>query len=277
MNSLSTLAFAAYVSLLTTVHTSNDSASSVLTSSHAATATHVAGPGSCCPCCGHALGIQDGTVPVWTTEKQKRMETRYRNEERQRTCKVCKLVPVQKEGVVKCTEYVQKDVETKREIEISTPVCKEVEQTYKCLVPTKEKVTKMRTVTKCVPVTETRKVCENGVEREVNVNCMKQVCVEEPYECEVDVCAEIEKTRKVVVWETKKEMKTVVDRRKVVEAVPKTRKVPVTVCEEVYEDKIETYTECVPYEVEVEVDVCVLKRVPVDQAQCPHCGQKLGK
>src|SRR5262245_31777299 len=75
-----------------------------------------------CPHCGK-VGVEATIyVPTWTTEKRKCKETRYKTEERERKCTVYKKVPVTKEGVIKKTVYVPKTVETKREIEISTPV-----------------------------------------------------------------------------------------------------------------------------------------------------------
>ncbi|MGE0758667.1 MAG: hypothetical protein AB7O38_16695, partial [Pirellulaceae bacterium] len=238
----------------------------------------VAGTGSgnetVCPESGQPCVEGTIYVPTWTTEKRICKETHYREEQRVRKCIVYKKVPVTKEGVIKTTVYVPKTVETKREIEICTPVCKTVEQKYTIQVPVKDKVMKTRTVTRCVPVTETRTICECGVEKQITVTCNRNVCVEETYECEVDACAEVEQTRQVKVWETKKEMKTVIDRCQTVVPEVRTKSVPVTICEEVPEEKIETYTECVPYEVEKEVEVCVCKMVPQKVAiPCPCCSK----
>lgn len=215
-----------------------------------------------CPKCGHQCSACTIHVPTWTVEKRICKETQYRTEERERVCTTYKQVPVQTEGVVKTTVYVPKVVENKREVEICTPVKKIVEQKYTIQVPVKETVTKTRSVKKCVPVTETRTVCECGVEKQITVTCNREVCVDETYECEVDVCAEVERTRQVEVWETKKEMKTVIDRCETMVPEVHTKKVPVTICEEVAEQHVEKYTVCVPYEVEKEVEVCVCKMVP---------------
>lgn len=221
-----------------------------------------AGPSTVCPDCGKAAVETTVYVPTWTTEKRICKETCYREEQRTRKCIVYKKVPVTKEGVIKNTVYVPKTIETKREIEISTPVCKTVAQKYTIQVPVKDIVTKTRMVTKCVPITETRTVCECGVQKEITVTCDRNVCVEETYQCEVDACAEVEQTRHVKVWETKKEMKVVVDRCKTIVPEVRVKKVPVTICEEVPEEQIECYTARVPYEVEKEIEVCVCKMVP---------------
>jgi hypothetical protein len=211
--------------------------------------------------CGRC-GRNCDCVATWTTEKRICKETRYREEERERTCTVYTKKPVQAEGVIKTTVYVPKVMEMPREVEISTPVSKMVEQKYTIQVPVKETVTKTRTVKKCEPYTELRKVCVCGVEKEIEVTCTREVCVEENYECEVDQCAEVERTRQVQVWETKKEKKTVIDRCNTLVPEVRIKKVPVTICEEVAEQKTEKYTVCVPYEVDVEVEVCVCKMVP---------------
>lgn len=235
------------------------------------------GPGSespVCPTCGRGAVEKTVYVPTWTIEKRICKETHYRNEERERVCTTYKKVPVQTEGVVKTTVYVPKVVETPREVEISTPVSKMVEQKYTIQVPVKETVTKTRTVKKCVPITETRKVCEGGVEKEVTVTCNREVCVDETYECQVDVCAEVERTRQVQVWETKKEKKIVTDRCETVVPEVRTRVVPVTICEDVPEHHSEKYTVCVPYEVEKEVEVCVCKMVPHKVTIPCDCGHQ---
>ena len=220
-----------------------------------------------CEHCGNECVEVTAYVPTWTTETRVCTETHYRNEERTRVCTVYHKVPVKKEGVIKTKVYVPKTIETERQIEVSKPVSKIVEQKYTINVPVKDTVTRTRMVEMCVPVKETRTVCEDGVKedgakKEVDVTCNKRVCVEQTYECEVDACAEVEQTCQVRKWETKKEMKTVVDRRCTLVPEIRTKTVPVTVCELVPEEKVETYTECVPYEVEKEVDVCVCRMVP---------------
>lgn len=220
---------------------------------------------------GHTCQARTICVPVWTVEKRICRETHYRTEERERVCTTYKKVPVQAEGVIKTTVYVPKTIETPREIEISTPVKKTVEQKYTIQVPVKRMVTKTRTVKKCVPVTETRRVCDCSGTKEITVTCNKEVCVEEPYECEEVVCAEVEQTRHVCVWETKKEKKTVIDRCKTVVPEQRIEKVPVTICKEVPVTTTETYMACVPYEVERVVEVCVCKMV--EQTIPCDCGQ----
>jgi hypothetical protein len=224
----------------------------------------VAHHGTCDRCgCGTVC------VPTWTIEKRICKETRYREEVQERICTVYKKVPVQTEGVIKTTVYVPKIVETPREVEISTPVSNMVEQKYTIQVPMKETVTKTRTVKKCVPVTETRKVCICGVEQEIEVCCNRETCVEESYECEEVRCAEVERTRQVRVWDTKKEKKIVIDRCKTLVPEVQIKKVPVTICEEVPEQVVEKCTVCVPYEVETEVEVSVCKMVPQPCKCCP--------
>ena len=231
---------------------------------------------SVCPHCGHTCVAQTICVPTWTTEKRICKETHYRNEECERTCTTYKKVPVQTEGVIKTTVYVPKVIETPREIEISTPVKKIVDQKYTIQVPVKRTVTKTRTVKKCVPVTETRKVCDGSGEKEITVTCNREVCVDETYECEVDACAEVEQTRQVCVWETKKEMRTVIDRCKTVVPEVRIEKVPVTICKDVPETTTEKYTVCVPYEVEKEVEVRACKMV-TQTIPCDCCNEAAGK
>lgn len=215
-----------------------------------------------CDRCGKACVEVTAWVPTWTTETQTCTETHYRTEERTRVCTVYHKVPVVKEGVIKTRVYVPKTIETERQIEVAKPVSKIVDQTYTIQVPVKDTVTKTRMVRMCVPVTETRTVCDEEGKKEVTETCYKNVCVEQTYECEVDACAEVEQTRQARVWETKKEMQTVVDRRCTLVPEIRTKTVPVTICELVPEERVETYTECVPYEVEREVEVCVCRMVP---------------
>jgi hypothetical protein len=225
-----------------------------------------------CPECGKA-GVETTVyVPTWVTEKRICKETCYRTEERKCTRTICKKVPVTKPGVIKKTVYVPKVIETKREVEIATPVSKMVEQKYTIQVPVKEKVTKTRMITKCVPIQEKRTVCVDGVEKEIMVTCNRDVCIPETYECEVDACAEVEQTRMVRVWETKKEIKIVTDRRETIEPEVRTKTVDVSFCENQTEEVTDTYTVCVPYEVEKEVEVCVCKLVPQKVVlPCDHC------
>jgi hypothetical protein len=230
-------------------------------------------PATTCELCGRPDVQCTAYVPTWVTETRMCKQTEYRNEERTRTCVVHKQVPVTKEAVVKYTEYVEQKIENKREIEVSTPVSRIAEQKYKITVPAKDKVTKTRMVTRCIPVTETRKICENGVEKEITVTCNREVCCEETYECEVDVCAEVEQTRNVEVWDTKKELKTVIDTRTAIVPVTRTKTIPVTFCEDVTEEKTETYTVCVPYEVEKPVEVGCWKLVPRKVTLPCGCGK----
>jgi hypothetical protein len=228
----------------------------------AAIAGDPAADANVCSGCGKA-GVETLVyVPTWTTEKRTCKETCYRTEERKCIRTVCKKVPVTKPGVIKKTVYVPKVIETKREVEISTPVSTMVEQKYHIQVPVKEKVTKTRMITKCVPIPETRKVCVDGVEKEITETCNREVCIPETDECEVDACAEVEQSRMVRVWETKKEIKVVIDRRETVEPVVQVKTVPVTFCENQTEEITETCTVCVPYVVEKEVEVPVCKMVP---------------
>jgi hypothetical protein len=225
-----------------------------------------------CPVCGKA-GVETTVyVPTWTTEKRICKETCYRTEERQCKRTICKKVPVTKEGVIKKTVYVPKVIETPREVEIATPVSTMVEQKYTIKVPVKEKVTKTRMITKCIPLEEKRIVCVDGVDKEITVTCNREVCIPETYECEEDACADVEMSRMVRVWETKKEMKTVVDRRETIEPEVRTKTVSVTICQDVPEEVVETCTVCVPYVVEKEVDVPVCKLVPRKVIlPCDHC------
>jgi ribosomal protein L28 len=230
-------------------------------------------------------------VPQWTTERQSCTETRYRTEIQEKECVTYKSVPVTKEVPYKYTVYVREKKVVPQTLEIDTPVCKWVDQTYHEFYPSKMTVTRYRTRTECQPVTvkkvvtrdegawEVRQVesCDakgnpclktqrvwvpNLVKKEIEVTENKTVCIREPYECEVDICVPVERTRRVKVWETKTETKTVENCYETV--VPKTRTKMVTVC---VTEKVREVTKVpvevkVPYTVEVEKDVRVCKWVP---------------
>lgn len=230
-------------------------------------------------------------VPQWTTERQTCTETRYRMETREKDCVTYKCVPVTKEVPYKYTVYVREKRMVPQTFEVDTPVCKWVDQKYHEYYPSKMTVTRYNTRTECKPVTVKKVVtkdeghwedqqvesCDaNGkpcvktcrvwvpklVKHEIEVTENKTVCVREPYECEVDICVPVERTRRVKVWETKTETKTVENCHE--EVVPKTRTKMVTVC---ITEKVPEVTKVpvevrVPYTVEVEKNVRVCKMVP---------------
>ncbi len=241
-------------------------------------------------------------VPTWVTETRICKETHYRREERTKTCTVCKEVPVTKDVECKYTVWVRKKVPQTREIEVCTPTAKQVEQKYTVSVPATETVVKLRRRHECVPTTETRTVCKDEghweerevacvdrcgcpstriekcwvpkiVKTEVEVTVNKKQCVEEPYECQVKTCVDVEKSRTVTVYDTKKETKTVTDWVTTLVPEERTTTKTVTYCDTVQEEKVVTYTVCVPYTVEKAVEVRVCKMVPktirVPASCCP--------
>jgi hypothetical protein len=230
-------------------------------------------------------------VPQWTTEVRKCLETRYRLETQEQECVTYRTVPVTKEVPYKYTVYVREKRIVPQTLEIDTPVCKWVDQTYHEYYPSKMTVTRYHTRTECRPVKVKKVVTKDEgrweekevetcdahgkpcwkttrvwvprlVQHEVEVTENKTVCIREPYTCEVDICVPVERTRRVKVWETKTETKTVENCYESV--VPKTRTQMVTVC---VPEKVREVTKVpvevrVPYQVEVEKKVRVCKWVP---------------
>lgn len=239
-------------------------------------------------------------VPQWVTETRTCKETRYRTEVQEKECVTYKCVQVTKQVPCERTVWVREKRNEVQTFEVDTPVVKWVDQKYHEYVPGTKTVTKYRTRTECRPVTVKKVVCEDQghyeqrevetcdakgvkstrvcqvwvpkiVEREVEVTENQMVEIKEPYTCEVTVCVPVERTRRVKVWETKTETKTVNHPYETV--VPKTRVEMVTVCvtEKVPATKVVPVEVCVPYTVDVEKQVRVCKMVP-KTIRIPVCG-----
>ena len=127
--------------------------------------------------------------PVMVTETRKIQVTEYKQEQKTREITVCKLVPrtemrtrtvaytenetrTREEQYTECktvSETVQQSYtvmvpycETRKGTRcVLTPVTKEVQQTYTVNVPYTEQRTGTRTEWECIPVVQTRTVCED--------------------------------------------------------------------------------------------------------------------
>ncbi|OYP36855.1 hypothetical protein CGZ80_07350 [Rhodopirellula sp. MGV] len=216
-------------------------------------------------------------------------ETCYRDEERVETVLVSKTITVEKEvpyeyNALVCVEKVDEQV-----IEVKTPKFRWVEQEYEIMVPAKDTVTKIRKRTECVPVTvqktcvedqgcwktelvatatcggckctEKKVWCPNLVEVTKEVTEMQEVCVEEPYTCEVCITVPIKKTRKVKEYFTKTETKTIKHPYKTMEYRKKTKMVTACIPECVEVEEQRTVTVKVPYTVERQVPCTVMQTV----------------
>ncbi|MEM6468729.1 MAG: hypothetical protein AAF802_04115 [Planctomycetota bacterium] len=228
-------------------------------------------------------------------------ETCYREEQRVETVLVPKTITVEKEvpyeyNALVCVEKVDEQV-----IEVKTPKFRWVDQEYTITVPGKDTVTKIKKRTECVPVTEMqtciedqghfeiqmvesdccegcteKKVwCPNPVEVTKEVTVMKEVCVEEAYECEIDIMVPIKKTRKVKEYFTKTEEKTIKHPYKTLEYRKKTKMVKAFVPETIQVEEQRTCTVKVPYTVEKLVPCTVMK--PVEKLVPCDCDCGCGK
>ncbi len=233
-------------------------------------------------------GVCSKTVQVPCTVMKTVTQTCYRDEQKTETVLVPKTVIVEKEvpyeyNALVCVEKVDEQV-----IEVKTPKFRWVEQEYTIMVPGKDTVTKTRKRTECVPVTETRtciqdqghwetccdkKVwCPNPVEITQDVTVMKEVCVEEPYTCEVCIQVPIKKTRKVKEYFTKTETKTIKHPYKTMEYRKRTKMVTACIPETVQVEETRTCTVKVPYTVEKQVPCTIMKTV--QQTCACDCGCK---
>ncbi|MDM4018768.1 hypothetical protein [Roseiconus lacunae] len=250
----------------------------------------------CAKCNG--TGSCTKVVQVPCTVMKTVTETCYREEQRIETVLVPKTITVEKQvpyeyNALVCVEKVDEQV-----IEVKTPKFRWVDQEYEMMVSAKDTVTKMRKRTECVPVTETKtcvedqgcwkiemvasetcggckctekKVwCPNPVEVTKEVTVMKEVCVEEPYTCEVDIMVPIKKTRKVKEYFTKTETKTIKHPYKSMEYRKKTKMVTASIPECVQVEEQRTVTVKVPYTVEKQVPCTVMKTV--EQTCACDCG-----
>lgn len=257
------------------------------------TATAAGACDDCDRCGGSGSCVR--MVPVCVTEMRTVTETCYREEERVETVRCPKTVTVEKQVPYEYTAWVRVKKEDVQEIEVKKPMFRWVDQKYTIHVPGKDTVTKIRKRTECVPVTETKtcvedhghwetklvatdscggclctekKVwCPKPVEVTKEVTVMKEVCVEEPYTCEVDIVVPIEKTRKVKEYFTKTEPKTIKHPYTTLEPRKRTKTVTAFVPETVYEEKKQIRKVKVPYTVERQVPVTVVRM----ERRCCDC------
>ncbi|MEL6106953.1 MAG: hypothetical protein AAFU85_12985 [Planctomycetota bacterium] len=258
----------------------------------------VAACDDCNQCNG--TGFCTKSVQVPCTVMKTVTETCYREEERVETVLVEKTITVEKQVPYEYNALVCVEKVDEQEIEVKTPKFRWVDQEYTITVPGKDTVTKVRRRTECVPVTELKtcvedqghwevqmvasdscdgckctekKVwCPNPVEVTKEVTVMKEVCVEEPYTCEVDIMVPIKKTRKVKEYFTKTEKKTIKHPYKTLEYRKKTKMVTAFIPEKVCVEEQRTCTVKVPYTVEKQVPVTVMKTVQQTCACDCGCG-----
>lgn len=250
----------------------------------------------CAKCQGTGQCVK--MVPVCTTEMVTEQQTCYREEERLETVLCPKTITVEKQVPYEYTAWVRVSKEDVQTFEVKTPKFRWVDQKYTITVPGKDTVTKVRRRTECVPTTQIVTVCEdqghwetqmvatetcggcpctakkvwcpNPVQVQKEVTVMKEVCIEEPYTCEIDICVPIEKTRKVKEYFTKTETKTVKHPYKTLEPRKRTKMVTAFVPETVQEEVTRCVKVKVPYTVEKCVPKTVVKMVP---QSCPcDCG-----
>jgi hypothetical protein len=192
-------------------------------------------------------------VPTWVTELRTVKETHYRQEQRERKVTVYQPTQVKTQLESKCTKFYRVTKTDTQVLKIAKPVVKWVVQEYTVQVPHQE-------IRK-----GTRKVC-----RLVPGTCDQYETVEEPYECTVTVCKPEIRTCKTRVWETVHEEQTKTHTYCTVEPRVTVTPYEVTECRWLPVEKTQTYTACVPYEVEKQVEVRVCKLVP-KTVRVPRC------
>jgi hypothetical protein len=252
-------------------------------------ATQMAVAGEHCGICGGS-GRCVKKVPVQVTEMRTVTETCYREEQQVKTIQVPCTIQVEKQVPYEYTAWVRVKKDDPQEIEIKTPKFRWVSQKYTINVPGKDTVTKVHKRTEMVPVTKTCTVTEDQghweIKQVASPTCMGCLCkekkvwcpnpvtvtkeqivmepvtIEEPYECEVDICVPIEKERKVKEFFTKVEKKTITNPYTTLEPRKRTKMVTAFVPETVYEEKTEVCTVKVPYTIEKQVPCTVTKMVP---------------
>ena len=265
-----------------------------------------------CGCSGYVE--REVMCPTWTTEKRTIMVCEYRKEQRSRTYKVTKRVPVTKEVEQTYTVMVPETRTKTVSYKVRKPVYKTIECTYTVMVPHKETRTYKRWVCKPVTTEVTRTVCEdhgcwetrteciccvdrcgcpytrqickkvwvpNIVKKDIIVTVCKMQRVQKEYECCVTVCKPEERTCQVKKCEWVCVDKTVECKYTVCVPQQRTRICKVTTCKCVTEERTCNYTVCVPVQVEKEICVRVCKMVPktikvsCDQPCCqPQCCPK---
>ncbi|MCO8123988.1 hypothetical protein NHH03_19750 [Stieleria sp. TO1_6] len=207
-------------------------------------------PAVACDDCNKCNGTGEciTTVQVPCTVMKTVTETCYRDEERVETVLVDKTITVEKQVPYEYNALVRVKKVDEQEIEIKTPKFRWVDQEYTITVPGKDTVTRVRKRTECVPVE-----CPDGTTE------MQEVCVEEPYICEIGIMVPIKKTRKVKEYFTKTEKKTVKHPYTTLEYRKRSKTVTAFVPETVKVEQQRVCTVKVPYTVEKLVPVTVMQ------------------
>jgi hypothetical protein len=205
-------------------------------------------------------------MPTWVTERRVVNVCKYRAEQRQYTCTVCR--PVVETQTIEC-EIMVPTYETHMRT-VQCTVCKPVMTTEQreitVMVPTPEKRQGTRVVCRMVPVTEKRTVCEcqdgKMVNREVECTVMRPQSEEVPYEFMYTAYRPEKRTVAVQLcnfaYETQaREVPYTV-------CIPQLKKItrPIMTCRLVSEERTFTQTVNVPYTEQQEVEVQVCKMVP---------------
>jgi len=216
-------------------------------------------------------------VPKWVTETKVCKETHYRWVTKNTICYDYECREVKKQVPYVDTYYVKVRKTEKKPYIHNTPIARWEDQEYTKMVPSTITKTFYRTVRKCVDVEETKIACDDpgaaaggkssavqqGAKgREVKVKTKKWVCVKEPYEKEVCIDVPVKMTRKVKVYDTKKEERFLETESCTVEPRTRTLMVHVCVTEEVPIKKIVPIKVCEPYTVENTITYKVCKMVP---------------
>lgn len=199
--------------------------------------------------CG-ACSQQTVLVPEYTTETRKVRCVEYAAETRQCVVTRCQRVPETRTVQVPDTEWVprsrtttetytvsvpvavsvpeqyQVNVTTYRDVPrsytVSVPVWRDKTETCTVMVPHVETRQTNRPVVRCVPVAETRTVCDAaGNWKQVSATVMKEQVVEEP--CSYEVTVNRPETRTQVVRVREFETRTQTRMERVAEVHPETR------------------------------------------------------
>jgi hypothetical protein len=205
-------------------------------------------------------------MPTWVTEHRVVNVCKYRTEERQYTCTVCRPVP--ETHTIEC-EITVPTYETHMRT-VQCTVCKPVMTTEQrevtLMVPTQEKRQGTRVVCRMVPVTEKRTICEcqcgEMVKREVECTVMRPKSEEVPYEFTYTCYRPEKRTVPVQICNFAYENQA----REVpyTVCVPQQKKITrqIVTCRFVSEERTFTQTVNIPYTEQQEVDVQVCKMMP---------------
>jgi hypothetical protein len=215
-------------------------------------------------------------MPTWVTEHRVVNVCKYRTEERQTTCTVCRPVP--ETHTIEC-EITVPTYETHMRT-VQCTVCKPVMTTEQrevtVMVPTQEKRQGTRVVCRMVPVTEKRTICEcqcgEMVKREVECTVMRPKSEEVPYEFTYTSYHPENRTVPVQIcnfaYETQaREVPYTV-------CIPQQKKITrqIVTCRLVSEERTFTQTVNIPYTEQQEMDVQVCKMMPKTiTCQVPAC------